>query len=330
MSGSETQSISQVPKWNMFPWNKETCSRYISKVKALVDLNDCGDAMDETMMANCPTKSEYDALDLTSDDGKEKARLWKINKRAMAVITLGQESDHGLAMVDKTKSREHPHGKAHKVVEMLMKKNKPSDASAEIELESELEKLSFSNANDYYNDVVAIMAQYDVDVSDTTLIKAFAKKVKSSVYSKMTIDHLNSGDANDFEELCNNINEVQRLTRSTQNPKEKPSGKEVQLANADGEEFRGNCGKCGRYGHKRVDCKQKKQNNGGGSGGSGNGKTCNHCGGKGHLEAACFKKHPEKAPQWYKNMVAKKKEAAGASIEMMIVSVEQDFPVARL
>ncbi len=34
-------------------------------------------------------------------------------------------------------------------------------------------------------------------------------------------------------------------------------------------------------------------------------KKCNFCGLKGHKEAECYKKHPEKAPVWYKEKTTK-------------------------
>ena len=42
---------------------------------------------------------------------------------------------------------------------------------------------------------------------------------------------------------------------------------------------------------------------------------------KGHNKDKCWKKHPGNAPQWYKDM-QKKKEASGASFEMMLASVD--------
>ena len=43
----------------------------------------------------------------------------------------------------------------------------------------------------------------------------------------------------------------------------------------------------------------------------------------GHVEADCWKKNPEKAPQWYKDMKSGN-EGAGTSIDIMLASVEVD------
>ena len=46
-------------------------------------------------------------------------------------------------------------------------------------------------------------------------------------------------------------------------------------------------------------------------------KPYNNCGVKGRLEKDCWRKNPENAPDWYK-----KSEGAGASVKIMLASVE--------
>ena len=43
--------------------------------------------------------------------------------------------------------------------------------------------------------------------------------------------------------------------------------------------------------------------------------TCNHCGLKGHKEADCWKKNPDKAPEWYQT----KKETAGGAVDVKVM-----------
>ena len=92
--------------------------------------------------------------------------------------------------------------------------------------------------------------------------------------------------------------------------------------------FPGNCGNCGKKGHIKKYCPEKKVgNDGGGSGGgSGSGsdstKKCNHCGRRGHLIDGCWKKNPNLAPQWIKDKLAKQKEVAGADVEIMMASIQ--------
>ena len=313
------------PKWD---GKQESAGRFLLKFCAMAEYYDCGDALDPTLMSGMVTKSEYDALDQTTTDGKEKAKLWRDNKRLCAIFVLGQDSDHGLALHEKTVTNDFPHGKVILSIKAIRAKNKPSDTTAELEMEAAMDKVKFRQADDYYNDMTSVQAQYDVTKLDTEFIKVMAKKVNSATYSKIIVDHLNNPPA-DFEEICSEIAQIQRLSKTT-GKNAGANDKEVQLAAADGE-FKGVCGNCKKVcGYKRKTCPHPKANGngrgGGGGGGASSNKTCNHCGMRGHLEADCWKKHPEKAPEWFK----KKAEAAGSSVEIMLASIEQDFVEACL
>ena len=132
MSESNSENSLKIPKWDG-KW--ETCPRYLVQVEALDEYYECVEAMDETDMANCPTKSEYTVLDLTIADGKVNAKLYKQNKRICAIMVIGQGSDHGLAVIQKMKTTDHPHWMAWKIVVAMKNKNKPKDASAKIEMD---------------------------------------------------------------------------------------------------------------------------------------------------------------------------------------------------
>ena len=208
MTEYESKSVT-MPKWD---GKAETCPRYITHISALAEHYDCGDAMDKTEMANCPTKSEYMTIKgktNPSDDEKERISLYKQNKRMTAIMVLGQESDHGIAMIDNTKNDDYPSGLAYKVIQAMKVKNKPKDTSAEINLDTDLDKIDFARAEDFYNDVVAVCARYEVKKSQTDLVKLLAKKVTSSVYAKMIIDHLHQGSTqHSLEQICTSIKEI--------------------------------------------------------------------------------------------------------------------------
>ena len=325
MTDSESKSVT-MPKWD---GKAETCPRYITHITALAEHYDCGDAMDESEMVNCPTKAEYMTLKgktSPSDDEKERISLYKQNKRMTAIMVLGQQSDHGIAMVDNTKCDDHPGGLAFKVIQAMKVKHKPKDTSAEINLDTDLDKIEFARAEDFYNDVVAVCARYEVKKSQTDLVKLLAKRVTSSVYAKMIIDHLNQGSTHhSLERICADIKEIQRLTKANGLGPAKPKGKEVQLVGAEASEgdFKGVCGWCNaKCGYRRKDCPKRKAAMANGGGGGDRDKTCNHCGKKGHIEANCWKKHPEKAPEH----IRKKMEGGGASVEVMLMSLDEpDF-----
>ena len=174
------------------------------------------------------------------------------------------------------------------------------------------------------------MYTYKVLVID--LIKVMAKKVTNETYTKMIVDHLDGHATTpcDLEVLCSKINKIQCLTKvksGTGNNKKKGK-KEVQLAHADGKgTFKGVCGNCKKVcRYKPVTCPHKaatsKDDNKGTTG-----KKCDHCGCKGHVASNCWKKHPEKAPQWYKDKAGKEtKETSNTSVEIMLAAVdEEDF-----
>ena len=219
---------------------------------------------------------------------------------------------------------------------MAENKNKPSDASAEIEMDAELEKIKFSNVNEYYNDVVAVQARFEVTKTEMDLVKVMAKKVTNETYAKMIVDHLDAHATTpcDLEDLCDKISKIQRLTKAKGGSGEnkKKNEKEVQLAAADGKgTFKGVCGNCKKVcGYKRATCPHKAA-----SGKDDKGtdyRKCDHCGRTGHLAASCWRKNPDKAPQWFKDKVAAGKvETSNTSIEILLAAVEgEDFSWACL
>ena len=123
-------------------------------------------------------------------------------------MVLGQTSDHGLAIVTKTKTVDHPHGLAFEFIETMKQKNRPKDTSAEIEMEADLHNVKFQEANDYYNDVVAVTSRYEMSKSDTDLIKIMSTKVQSTVFADKILMHLDDGNPDDLEKLCNDIAKI--------------------------------------------------------------------------------------------------------------------------
>ena len=137
--------------------------------------------------------------------------------------------------------------------------------------------------------------------------------------------------------LCTEIDAIQSLTKTmNQSNSTRQAGKETALENTETHTFKGKCGNCGEVGHKLAQCTKPKggggrggggrggggHGNGGGRGNGGSNITCNHCGIKGHMEADCWKKNPDMAPEWYQT----KKEMAGGAVDVkvMICNLEID------
>ena len=59
---ADSKSLSGVPKWD---GKQATAGMYISKLEALLEYHDSGDAFDRVAMRKFPTKAEYNALGTT-------------------------------------------------------------------------------------------------------------------------------------------------------------------------------------------------------------------------------------------------------------------------
>ncbi len=239
------------PKWD---GKDETAPMYIEKLEALAKVYGIGDVLDENVAARLPTKTEFEAHDDASDPNSVLRNLWTANRRMSAIFTLGQESQQGLASLRKTKTVEFPHGKVFQALLQIKAKCQPSDLTAEVELEEELENVKFHSASDYYKSFVNIQSKYDVIISETDQVKMLAKKCNSQTFSKMIMDHLNDTTIpNSLETICSDIGKIQRLAKTGSGGGQKGGEKEVHLAQADGY-FPGTCSHCGKKGHKQKDC----------------------------------------------------------------------------
>ena len=250
MDDDRKTNFSSIPTWD---GAEATCTRYIAKIEALAVYQQCKDTLDKAEMANFPTKAAYNLINkVTTDAGENRSlSLYRQNAKLVATIVLGQASDHGLVVVQKTKTTDNPSGFAWKSIDVMKKKSKPSDATAEIALDNDLEDIKFTSAKKYYNDVIAVTARYDVPVSETDLIKKLVKRVDNAVYAKVIIDHLN-GVTKDLDELCTEIDAIQSLTKSTnQSNSTRQAGKGTALASTETHTFKGKCGNSGEVGHKR-------------------------------------------------------------------------------
>jgi hypothetical protein len=149
-------------------------------------------------------------------------------------------------------------------------------------------------------------------------------------YARLILDELKS-DSPDFDELCNSVSEIQRLTRSGN--KGCTGDKELHLSSVDDKgTFKGKCRNYSKVcGFKAKEYKKHKgelhdgHNNGNSEGNTNNGgssKTCNFCGLKAK-EAGCFKKFPKIAPAWYKERTAKAKSAP-SSVEVSLASLDPE------
>ena len=97
-------------------------------------------------MTRCPNKTDYMALDKATVDPVEmmQIKLWKINVKLMATIAMGEQSKHGIVMCKKTNSTDFPSR-----LTAMRKKCKPINATAEIQMEQEVDNLKFGYARQF-------------------------------------------------------------------------------------------------------------------------------------------------------------------------------------
>ena len=185
----------------------------------------------------------------TNDEGNQKlALLFFQNKKACAIIVIRQKTDHGLAIINKTKTDDHPHGVAWKAIKAMKQKDKPKDMSAEIKMEAELQKIQFRSAINYYNEIVVVTSRYKVKKTDTGLIKIMSTKMNSTMFAAMILSQMEDSDnADDLEELCNKIGKIQHLAKvnGKSDQSNDNGGKETQLNITEGGgTFKGIFGNC--------------------------------------------------------------------------------------
>jgi len=101
--------LSKIPYWD---GKAESFCVYVSKIEAYAEFVGIGDALDPILMANCPTKLEFAAIDVTNPTNVPLVELYKANKKLCTIIALEQGKSHGIALLCKTKSEDYHNGLA--------------------------------------------------------------------------------------------------------------------------------------------------------------------------------------------------------------------------
>jgi hypothetical protein len=309
----------QIPVWD---GKEESWPLWNIKFQSLAIYHDCEDVLDEDAMKDCPKKSELKGLDPGIPKEKAAASLYKANSRLAAIFTLSQQTAHGLGFLEQTKCDEFPSGIVYRALELMKDRYAPNDLGSEILLESEMESIPFRNASDYYDSIIAVCNKYGAKWTSTDHLKQMLKKTQNQQFIKIIMDHLKSSQNDNFEFVCKEISEIQKLSnigkKKVNGTSDAKNGKEVVLANTEVAA----CKTCGKR-HKGV-CNKLKSTSTDKSGDK-SGKKCSGCGKEGILEADCWKCHPDKAPAWFKKKGAKNGVTA-SNVEVTLVSLEeQDF-----
>ena len=169
--GISKNSLSKIPFWD---GKAESFGVYVSKIEAYADFIGIGEVLDPILIKNCWTRSEFAVLDEMLPENKALVNLYKGNRKLCAIIMLGQGKSHGMALLNKAKSDDYPNGLVWEFIKKAKKANKPSDASAIIEMDMELDRLQLKGTRDFYNDMVGVMDKCEVTKTDCKLCMLMA------------------------------------------------------------------------------------------------------------------------------------------------------------
>ena len=309
------------PKWD---GKRETFDVYDWQFRNFAALSSLSDALEPSIMANCPTKTEYSALDKLSTDPAvlAKIKIYRDNEKLCGMFVYGNNSAVGKAALKATSSADFPLGLIHVALDRLADSYIPKDITAEIDLENQVQQVRFKRGTEYYAEVTEVLSHFTCTLSEKELIKDMAKKTQNSTYAKMISDELRKPTPN-FKLLCDELDSVQRLaglslSGSKSNKKEKEVALASQEKSKSDAKVKSNCSYCNGK-HKRKDCKKLKaalEKQG----------KCPHCDKEGHLDSECFIKHPEKKPSWFGKKSKGGSETSANNLEIQVVNIDsQDF-----
>jgi hypothetical protein len=92
-------SLSKIPYWD----GKTECfGVYVSKIEAHAEFISVGDALVLNFMVNCPTQSEFAAIDVTKPENLILVDVYTANMKLYTIIALGQGKNHGIAFLSQT------------------------------------------------------------------------------------------------------------------------------------------------------------------------------------------------------------------------------------
>jgi len=162
------------------------------------------EAIGTTRPVNLPT-TEDEVIDLSKKDGKLQNQARKANATAMVSLTLAFTKNSLLGMIYSAESVEYPNGEAWKVVSKLMKKCKPDNFMASVELEEELAALSMGRKDDpeeLFEEISILKNKYSrVNIEEVKLMATVISKAPSEYASTIQNERRRLGTKFDMETL---------------------------------------------------------------------------------------------------------------------------------
>jgi acetolactate synthase small subunit len=125
---------------------------------------------------------------------------------------------------------EYPMGHPYLALEKLNHVYKLKDVTSKIIMKTEVEAVTFKQADDYPTDVNHIMSKYNHKLNDTELLEIMMGKTGNTTFIKEIKDKLKKVNPS-FESCCIEIAALQRLAKVKTGPVQQPKQKEVSLSN---------------------------------------------------------------------------------------------------
>ena len=207
---------------------------------------------------------EATALDPNDAEEAKQIAAKKRNAVAVASLTMAFTTQALMKHVNKACDDDWPSGLAHKIVKSLFAKYRPKDNITKVELRMMLNKVTMK-ANDEPDKLFEQLGEiqnYDtngsVDEADLMAVVFTVAPAKyQSVLSSLQLEKKEELTIEDMEEA---MDQVWRQSGAAK--KSDKDDNELALASQDqgksgkkkNYRFKGNCNKCGKFGHKGVDC----------------------------------------------------------------------------
>jgi len=231
-----------------------------------------------------PTSSN-DTIDESTMKGKATMKKIERNDLAMAAFTMAFQTQKLMNRLNKAKTPEWENGKAHEVTKLLLKRYKQDDAINKAEMTKKLINVKLGEIDDpseLFEEMYRIKNVHETKtnvVADSVLIPFVLSAAPAKYHAIITSEMRDKEEKLTLDDLEDAMNDQWRLTLEGKKGGHEEDDKEGEVALSA---FSGTCFKCGKSGHKALQCRssgdRRRKFNG----------NCNHCGKYGHKKANCW------------------------------------------
>ena len=324
-----------------FKGNPKDFATWWTRWEAYAGLKGFGSAIQEAPDTNLPQQEALPSgFDQTTADGKAVVKALEDNRKAVFSFTMALQSDALMAVVHKSKNTAFPNGLAWKITQSLFTKYRPTDEVAGVEFKRALQNITMQedeSPSKLFEKISSTEARFKKALTMDDIMTIVYDVCPTKYIPTIRQEQRAKGTGLTVEMVEECMMELWRLIHNRRTDKTS-AGKEVSLSTVDTKKSGNNgrkCYECGSTEHLLADCPHKKKNGGGGK--RRENRTCNLCGRRGHLAAACFRNpaNKDKVPDWYKakypelGLAANNKadEHHCTTKEVQLMAVDANLPV---